>query len=304
MKRRVCLLALACLPMVPAVCPGDGAPAVVPETPSNPTATVTNPPVAVASSVAPAARPEVRKTVPSSSLLGDDESLYDLLIAKRLSVGASFSSVSMKKTHVPYDPGKNANFLGNINRLEESDRNGFGVVVRYEICPYVGFQFSNDLHAELGMWNKENESRDANFVLDGYTYEVLLMVPIDAIRLTPYIGLGYTDLSCSIEYNNWWHYGWSSPADYDAYGNGSTVPRNEVTRWIEVEEPSSAFTFSAGVSLKLFRYAQLDLFYRTVRADDASIEFRRGIRTATGHMLDGYVPLECSTFGGALRVVF
>lgn len=280
MKRHVLLLALACIPMVPAVCFGAGAPA------------------------------QNQEPLPPSSaekqyaLEGDDDSLYDLLIAKRLSVGASFSCASMKTTHVPYDPSKEANFLGNVNRLEESDMNGFGVVVRYEICPYIGFQFSNDLHAELGMWNKENESRDADFVLDGYTYELMLLVPIDVIRLTPYVGLGYTDISCEIEYNNWWHYGWSSPTDYDAYGRGSTLPRNEVTRWIVVEEPSSAFTFTAGVSLKLFRYAQLDFFYRTISADDVQIEFRRGIRGSTGHMLNGHVPLECSTFGGALRVVF
>ena len=280
MKRHVLLLALACIPMMPSVCPGDGAPAKAPE-PQSPT--------------------HARNDY---ALEEDDDSLYDLLIAKRLSVGASYSRASMKTTHVPYDPSKEANFLGNINRLEESDMNGIGVVVRYELFPYIGFQFSNDLHAELGMWNKENESRDADFVLDGYTYELLLMVPIDAIRLTPYIGLGYTDLSCSIEYNNWWHYGWSSPADYDTYGSGSHAPRNDVTRWILVDEPSAAFTFSAGVGVKLFRYAQLDLFYRTIAADDAKIEFRRGIRGTTAHMLDGYVPLKCSTFGGALRVVF
>ena len=253
----------------------------------------------------PAARP-VPATRRDAALPPSPEkrSAYDNLLAEKLSVGVSLSSASMDKTHVPYDPHQEANFLGNINRLDESDMNGVGVVVRYAPCPYLAVQFSNDLHAELGMWNNENESRDANFVLEGFTYELLLMLPIEKLRLTPYVGLGYTDLSCSIDYNGWWHYGWDSPASYNTYANGSKEPRNSVTRWMEVDEPSSAFTFSAGVSVQLWRYAQLDLFWRTMSIDDADISFYRDVGGTRVPMREGYVPLECSTYGGALRVVF
>ena len=241
-----------------------------------------------------------------SNLLDEGDSLYDRFLANRLSIGAALSRSSMKKTHVPYDPTKEKNFLGNINNLDESDMTGIGIVIRYELCPYVAFQFSNDLHAELGMWNRDNDSRDANLVVDGNTYEVLLMYPIDSIYCTPYIGLGITDISCSIDYNNWWHLGWESPQSYDTYAKGSKTPRNNISRWMSVDEPSAAFTFSAGLTLQLFRHAQMDFFYRFINADDANIEFRRGNhgRTESWHMLNGYAPLECSTFGASVRFVF
>ncbi len=240
----------------------------------------------------------------SAVSLEEDDSLYDLILANRLSIGLAISSSSMKKKSVPYDPEHSANFLGNINKLDESDMTGVGIVVRYELCPYVALQFSNDLYAELGMWNHDGESRDANFVIEGNTYEVLLMYPIDSIYCTPYIGLGWTDLSCSIEYNNWWHLGWDSLESYNTYSGGTKEPRNNITRWILVDDPSSAFTYSVGVSLQLFRHAQVDLFYRAINSDDATLEFRKRIKTASSHMMDGYVPTECSMFGASVRFVF
>ena len=181
---------------------------------------------------------------------------------------------------------------------------GVGVVVRYNVCPYVAFQFSKGTEIELGMWNNEDESRDANFTAEGPTYEVLLMYPIQKIHLTPYVGLGYTDLSCGIDYNNWWHYGWSSPDDYDRYGNGSTENRNGTSRWMTIEEPGSAITLSLGITAHVWRYAQLDVFYRTLDVDDAKLSFDRHAGHVSRHMRDGYVPLECSSWGVALRAVF
>lgn len=282
---------------------GEQGTAMVPPTPPAASATAADP-----SPFAPLSTPEetrrkaeTRRVVESWD---DGFDWYGTLFANRLSVGVAVSGSSMKKTRVPYDPTQENNFLGNINYLDESDMNGVGVVVRYELCPYLAFQFSNDLHAELGMWNHDHESRDADFVVDGNTYEALLMCPIDSIRCTPYVGLGVTDLSCSIDYNNWWHLGWSSPSDYDVYANGSTAARNSVSRQMIVSEPSSAFTLSVGVTVKLQRHIQLDVFYRKISADDATVDFSKVFGTVSKHMRDGYVPLECSCYGGAVRFVF
>lgn len=237
--------------------------------------------------------------------LEKSNSFYDLLVAEKLSVGAVYVQTKMDKTHVPFDPSQEGNFLGNINNLEEDEMGGLGFVVRYNLCRYVGLQVSSGTHIELGMWNNEHESRDANFVADGMTYELLLMCPIDAIRTTPFIGLGMTKFSCEIDYNNWWHYGWSSPRDYDAYGHGSTENRNGTSRWMKLtDEPSDAFSFTAGLSFRLFRYAQVDVFYRTIDMDDCLIEFDRKAANNVQKMRSGYVPLKCSSYGVALRAVF
>lgn len=270
-----------------------------------PEATATNSPAVAVVHVedVPSVKSSPRRAAAAPALEKSD-SLYDLLIAERLSLGAVYVSTSMKKTHVPYDPSQEGNFLGNINNLEEDGMGGIGLVARYNLCRYIALQFSTGTHIELGMWNKEHESRDANFVADGTSYELLLMCPIDALHVTPYVGIGFMDLSCDIDYNNWWHYGWSSPRDYEVYGHGSTADRNGTSRWMFIEEPGSATTFSIGLSLNIWRHAQIDLFYRTISADDCTIAFDRKIKDSYAHMRDGYVPLECSSYGAALRAVF
>ncbi|MGI6496141.1 MAG: hypothetical protein ACOX5G_08650 [Kiritimatiellia bacterium] len=233
-----------------------------------------------------------------------EDSFYNRFVAERVSVGVLYSATSMDKTHVPYDPTKAGNFLGNINRLSEDDMEGLGVMVRVNLCDYFALQLSTGTHIELGMWNNDDLMRDATFVADGVAYEALVMYPVDIrqVRIIPYVGLGWTDFSCSIDYDNWWHYGWSSPKDYDRYGNGSTEPRHDVMRWMEFKEPGMAVSFSLGASVRLCRYAYLDLFYRMIDADDGSIWFWRS-DTAVARR-EGYIPLACDSYGIALRALF
>ena len=246
---------------------------------------------------------ETRRSAESLKL-EEPDSLYDLLIAERLSLGVNYISTSMDSTHVPYDRTQTANFLGNINNLSEDDMDGFGFVARYDLCRFVALQLSTGTHIELGMWNNEHESRDANFVADGTTYEVLLMCPIDSIYTTLFVGLGMTSFSCEIDYNNWWHYGWDSPKSYEKYGKGSKEDRNGTSRWMKLTEPSSAFSFTAGVSVRLWRHVDADVFYRMIDMDDCKIEFDRKEGANSHKMRDGHIPLKCSSYGVALRAVF
>lgn len=238
------------------------------------------------------------KTAP---VLEKKDSFYDTYLAMRLSAGLTFVKTSMDKTHVPYDSAGENNFLGNINNLNENDMSDFGIILRYEISPYIALQFSTGTTIDLEMWNNERESRDANFDADGKTFEVLFMYPFDEYYVTPYVGLGFTLLDFSIDYNNWWHYGWGSPDAYDQY---SSTYESNISRWMILDPPSSAFAFTLGISADLWRHIQFDLFYRITNADDCKIEFRRVEYGHSRHMLNGYVPMDYSSFGIALRGVF
>ena len=238
----------------------------------------------------------------------EEESFYDSYIKGRLHIGASFTKSTAKETTAP----AGTTYLGNLDDLREEDMTGIGFNIQYDLCDYIALSFANDMHVEHAVWNKPTiahpyESTDGNLILDGMLYQVILQYPFrfydNSWALTPYVGFGITEISAKWEYADWWHYGWSSPADYAYYGNGSTAAHKGYTRWMVLEEPSSAFTFTAGLSLQILAHLDLDFFYRQISVDDIDAKFHR--RKPTGPIeREGHFPAEFSTLGLALRLVF
>ena len=238
----------------------------------------------------------------------EEESFYGSYIKGRLHIGASFTSSTAKETSAP----AGTTYLGNLDDLREEDMNGIGFNIQYDLCDYVAIAFANDMHVEHAVWNKPTpehpyESTDGNLILDGMLYQVILQCPFrffdGDLAFTPYVGFGITDIKAKWDYAPWWHYGWSSPADYEYYGGGSKVPRKGNSRWMILEEPSTAFTFSAGVSVQILAHLELDFFYRKVSVDDIDATFHR--RKPSGPIERvGYFPAEFSTLSLAVRYVF
>ncbi len=238
----------------------------------------------------------------------EEKSFYETFIKGKVHVGASFTKSKAKEITAP----AGTTYLGNLDDLREEDLSGIGFNIQYDLCDYVALAFANDMHVEHAVWNKPTEahpyeSTDGNLILDGMLYQVILQCPFrfydNAWALTPYVGVGITDIKAKWEYANWWHYGWSSPADYAYYGNGSTASRKGNSRWMVLEEPSSAFTFTAGLSLQILAHLDLDFFYRMVSVDDIEAKFHR--RKPTGPVeREGSFPAEFSTIGFGLRYVF
>ena len=238
----------------------------------------------------------------------EEKSFYESFFKGKLHIGASFTKSTAKETTAP----AGTTYLGNLDDLREEEMSGIGFNIQYDLCDYVALAFANDMHVEHAVWNKPTESHpvestDGNLILDGMLYQVILQCPFrfydNTWALTPYVGVGITDIKAKWDHAAWWHYGWSSPADYAYYGNGSTASRKGNSRWMVLEEPSSAFTFTAGLSLQILAHLDLDFFYRTVSVDDIEAKFHR--RKPTGPVeREGSFPAEFSTIGFGLRYVF
>jgi hypothetical protein len=167
--------------------------------------------------------------------------------------------------------------------------------------------FANDMNAELSVWNNSGLSSDGTLKLKGYTVQAIGQYPWviseEKVSLTPYLGLGLTDVSASWSHAAWWHYGWSSPADYEQYGNGSTKARNGYSRWMLPEDPSAAFTYTLGLVVQVYSHLDIDFFYRVVDLDDIDTNFR--VRSPSGPLrIRGAFPAKFSAYGVALKYVF
>ena len=238
-----------------------------------------------------------------TNVLLEEDSFFDTYVKGRLHMGLSFTRLSMDRLSTPHERA----FLGNLDTLKEEDTEQVGFTVKYDFCKYFSVMYADDMHAELSAWNNNSESPDGSLKLDGYTVLAIGQLPFEAVEgklsLTPYIGLGYSDISANWSYANWWHWGWSSPQSYANIGNGSREPHKGYSRWMIPEDPSSAFTYSIGLVVTAFAHLDLDIFYRAVDLDDVKTNFRTG--SASGRILrEGSFPAKFSAFGVALKYVF
>ena len=237
----------------------------------------------------------------SDSIKFGEESFYDSYIKGRIHVGLSATTSFAKETTAP----AGTTYLGNIYHFKEDETTGIGFNVRLDLCDYVALSFANDAHLKLASWNKNIAASDGALEIDGTALQVLLQYPFrfeDGWSLTPYIGLGVSDIEAKWSYAPWWHYGWATPEDYRTYGNGSTDTRGS-SRWMVLAEPDRAFTFSVGVSCQLLEHLDIDVFYRQVAVDDIDATFRYN-RIHGPVAARGSYPAEYSTLGLALRYVF
>lgn len=230
------------------------------------------------------------------------ESFFETFIAGRLHIGASMSVSSADKRSVPHERA----FLGNLDTLDEDTKVGYGLNVKYDICDYFAVLFANDINIDLGAWNNGSLSKDGALLLNGFVLEGIVQYPLyvnDDCTVVPYIGLGVAEMTAGWRYANWWHYGWSSPEDYDTYANGSKEFHNHYSRWMIPDDPSAAFVWSAGLCLNVFQHLDLDFSYRHVNVDDIETNFR--VRRRNGPIMrSGAFPAKHSSFCVAVRYVF
>lgn len=230
-------------------------------------------------------------------------SFYDDFIKGRLHIGLSFTSLSMDETSTPHEKA----YLGNLDTLREDDTENVGFTVKYDFCRYLAMMFSYDVHAELSAWNWGSASSDGSLELDGWTLQAIGQYPLDVadgkVVITPYVGLGFSDISAKWEYANWWHWGYGSPEDWAKRSNNVQAPNNGYSRWMNPEDPSTAFTYTLGLSFQFFEHLDIDVFYRLVDLDDIKTTFHAGAQD--GKILgEGAFPAKFSALGVALRYVF
>lgn len=251
-----------------------------------------------------AARPSNGGATPFAAPGEDD--FYSRYVADRLSAGLAYTRSSFRKTHVPYDRTQKSNYLGNLNRLEEADVDGFGLSLQYDFSPQVALCLAKGTSASLRTWNADNSSCDGSLELSGYSAEVLFRHPIavgDTI-LFPTVGIGAEYVTASYKASPWWHLGWSSPEDYEHFGNGSGQPRGGVVRQMSVEDPGVSPILSIGLTARVSGRCDVDLFWQCVGSADADASFYRQEGSRRFLMRDGSFPTEHTAVLLAVRYVF
>lgn len=234
------------------------------------------------------------------------EWVYRKGIENKLSLGIRYNTVSMKDTVREEDETRTLTYLGYLYKLEETETDKIGFVIRYAPIPYLAFEAANDIEFTLRTVNI-GETSDGSIHAKGWTYSLYLMYPFEIDEyfiLKPYVGIGIVDLSANYEYANWWHYGWSSPENYAEYGNGSTEPRNKISRYFVFNGPKTGMVYTAGLSVQLLRYMELDVFVRKVDIDDLETDFYKSFGSTKVFQRSGAFPLEHTSVGASLRVVF
>ena len=234
----------------------------------------------------------------------DPKGFYEQWFEWRLSLGVTFTRAYVRHHHVPYDPMEEHNFLGNINDMRDHGDVALGLVARYEITPCFAIEAANDLRADLDARNRDGVSCDGTLELRGWRAQALVFWPEPQWIVRPYVGLGVEYVNASFKHAPWWHYGWSSPEEYERYGNGSHRPHNGVTRTMDVKNPGLAPALSLGATVGLHRRAQLDAFVRWTDFDDAETTFRRREYNKEKTLRTGAFPAEHIVYGLALSFIF
>ena len=231
-------------------------------------------------------------------------SFAETWIAGRLAVGPAVSRISVRDRHVPYDPEQPRNFLGNINDMQEDGCTGLGISVRYALLPWLAVEASGPGRADLRACNKDGESCDGTLRLRTWGARFLLRWPAEDWWVNPYAGFGFEHVSASFKHAPWWNFGWSSPEDYEKYGNGSKQPHNDASRRMELSSPGLTPCFSLGAAVRLHANAELDLFGSWTDSDDVDVVFHRTDGGFTRPMRSGAFPTKHVSYGVALRYVF
>lgn len=250
----------------------------------------------------PGEKPGLKHAEPAPVLVAP--SFYDVWIKGRLSIGPTYTKVSVKDTHIPYREDRQGLFIGNINDMQEDGTTGFGLAIRYEILPWLAVELAGLDRADLRACNEDGMSCDGTLEIRSWRAQGFLQWPFETVPVTVYAGAGAANVDTKFSHAPWWHYGWSSPENYDKFANGSTEPRNGAMREMDVDDAGYALVTTVGATLRLHDHLHLDVFWEKVDSDDIDVDFYRVTRYGKSHMLSGHFPTGYTAIGASLRYVF
>ena len=234
----------------------------------------------------------------------DPKGFYEDWIEGRLGLGATIAATRVRNRHVAYDPSQRRNFIGNINDMKEHGNVGAGLAAWYEIAPWLSVEVARDARSDLDARNNDGDSCDGTLRLRAWSAQALFTWPDEEWIVRPYLGLGFEYVDASFSHSPWWRYGWSSPADYERYGNGSREPHNGVMRTMDVSDPGFAPAVTLGATVALHRHARLGAYARWSDPDDVDVTFRRRIGNGERTMRTGSFPAGHTVYGIALGAIF
>ncbi|MFH1033871.1 MAG: outer membrane beta-barrel protein [Pseudomonadota bacterium] len=146
-------------------------------------------------------------------------------------------------------------------------------------CPYGGLTLEYDRFGAV-------MQQDGKLTWDTLTLGLTARLPLEKWRLAPYAVLGLTFNSPSFEENNWWRYGWSSGADFDAH-MAARPAGQDPEQWMQTGrirnmKTDQAFGWVFGLGLDFFVTKNVAL-NADVRWNQASTDVTYTIDDDSGH---------------------
>lgn len=189
---------------------------------------------------------------------------YGECIRNKLSVGMGYYFYSFDKTDRPADPEKKLTYVGNVNHIEEEEDSGLTFLVQYRVCDYasIGASYAK-FSADTLNWN--NGEGDGYVEMSGPLAFLELRYPFWGGVVTPHAGAGLAFLTSDFKEDTWWYYGYGDPDSWVRLGSESKL-RGVHYREIRVDD-CTAFFWTAGLSIKPFRWFELDASVRFMEAD-------------------------------------
>lgn len=160
----------------------------------------------------------------------------------------------------------NKNFTGSItdDKVDEKTElypTNFNALVTF--CPYGGLVFEYDRFGAV-------MDNDGSLYWDSFMLGVTVRHHFKKWRIAPYAVAGLTWNWARFDENNWWHYGYGSPQEFDDYSAGKPPSDwKTATRRKRTMQPENSFGWAFGFGLDFFltEHLALNLDARWHKAD-------------------------------------
>ncbi len=213
-------------------------------------------------------------------------------------------------TYTLRDNKGKGSFLGSIDDIEADRDMVIPISVGWSFCRYTSVEFRHEEYTARTYTDTADNHSDGVVVMKGWVPYLVGHLPLDVAagwfsdtvpswtkRITPFAGVGYSLMSCSMDTDAWWALGYSTPADYEALGSPGT-PRNGKTRRFSLQD-SRAPVFMLGLSGQVSKHVSLDLLWTRANVDIDSTFYIYDDKQG-----DYVIPFHYDSFGLDLRYAF
>lgn len=239
-----------------------------------------------------------------SGLLGPGWDAVSSFCAGHLQLGIGVATYTLR------DNKGNGAFLGSIDDIEADRDMVVPLSVGWSFCRYASMEFRHEEYTARTYTDTADNHSDGVVVMKGWVPYLVGHLPLDVAagwfsdtvpswtkRVAPFAGVGYSLMSCSMDTEDWWALGYSSPADYEALGSPST-PRNGKTRRFSLQD-NHAPVFMLGISGQISKRLSLDLLWTRANVDIDSTFYLYDDKQG-----DYVIPFHYDSFGLDLRYTF
>lgn len=230
------------------------------------------------------------------------ETFYECFLRGKFAGGLALAFPVLDDPSRPVDLSQERTFLGNLVKEEARDMNVYPFL-EYTVCPFFRVMLSY-YRIAVSTYNQNTDRiGDGTASLKGPWFAAKALWPLWDGRILPYATCGLAVLEGDYVEAAWWHYGYSSPADYAAHGS-RRVPKSDHCRVMEVEN-ATALVWGFGVACRPFAHWEADFAVTFLDANaDADFHYDYPASGKVESVRSGYFAFDNHQFCLAAKYVF